>query len=43
MKKIVMAVCLFSFTIFSQQAFADGHSGKVVEINLYGGDWSNSW
>lgn len=43
MKQYIIAVCLLSLTLFSQQILADSHLGKVVEINLYGGDWGNSW
>ena len=43
MKQITIVLCLLTLTLFSQLVFAENQSGKVVRINLYGGEWSNSW
>lgn len=43
MKQITIVLCLLILTLFSQLAFAENQSGKVVRMNLYGGEWSNSW
>ncbi|MBQ4890687.1 hypothetical protein J8L86_12575 [Shewanella sp. MMG014] len=31
------------FILFCSNSFAESFSGKVTRINLYGGDWGNSW
>ena len=43
MKQITIVLSLLTLTCFSQLAFAENQSGKVVRMNLYGGEWSNSW
>ncbi len=43
MKQLTMVLSLLTLSLFSQLVFAENHSGKVVRMNLYGGEWSNSW
>ncbi|HHF3125731.1 TPA: hypothetical protein ACVO0R_004286 [Vibrio alginolyticus] len=38
MKKLILLIC---FSLISSSVFADSHSGKVSNINLYGENWKN--
>ena len=40
--KSFLVLC-FSLLITISQAYADSGKGKVTRINLYGGEWGNSW
>ena len=43
LRPMVMLLSLLMLSLFSQLVFAENQSGKVARINLYGGDWGNSW
>jgi hypothetical protein len=42
MNKIITTLVLI-LSLASMNCLAESHSGKVKKINMYGGEWSNSW
>lgn len=43
MSNLLRSIAFFATVLLSTVSLANSHTGKVTQINMYGGEWPNSW